>query len=138
MNLSSSLSSLNLSSSNLQGQFPEKIFLLQSLQELYLRGNENLTDSLPRSNWSSPLVEFDLSSTLSIDLAYLTRNLRNLNSLFLDHCKFIGSYPLLVGNFTQIIDLGLSNNNFSGQVPWSSLNLKGITSLDLSGNNFVG
>ncbi|PON87234.1 LRR domain containing protein, partial [Trema orientale] len=115
MNLSSSLSSLSLSSTKLQGQFPEKIFLLQNLQELHLEENHNLSGSFPKSNWSSPLVELDLSSTgFSIDLAYLTRNLRNLNSLFLDHCKFIGSYPLLVGNFTQIIDLDLSNNKFRG------------------------
>ncbi|XP_062076955.1 receptor-like protein 7 [Humulus lupulus] len=139
VNLSSSLISLDLSDTKLQGEFPTNIFRLPNLLKLYLWGNDNLTGSFPKSNWSSHLMELDLSSSgFSIDIAYLTRNLKNLNSLFLSVCKFVGSYPKLVGNFTQIIQLDLSFNNFSGQVPWSSLNFSRIISLDLSVNNFIG
>ncbi|KAF4400429.1 hypothetical protein G4B88_018771 [Cannabis sativa] len=130
---------LNLESIGLHGIFPENIFHFPNLQELYLSENYNLTGSFPRSNWTSKLKILDLSSTqFSIDLAHLTKNSRNLNTLLLRECKFIGSYPILLGDFTQIIALDLSANNFHGQVPWYSLNFKGITSLDLSSNNFQG
>ncbi|PON51369.1 LRR domain containing protein [Trema orientale] len=119
MNLSSSMTSLNLSNTKLHGKLPENIFI---------------TAKPPRTLFGLDLSE----SGFSIDLAFVTRNLKNLNSLFLSVCKFVGSYPTLVGNFTEIIELDLSYNNFSGQVPWSALNFKQITSLDLSGNNFEG
>ncbi|XP_062093578.1 receptor-like protein 6 [Humulus lupulus] len=139
VNLSSSVRYLNLGGIGLHGIFPENIFHFPNLQELYLDKNYNLTGSFPRSNWTSQLKKLDLSSTeFSIDLAHLTRNSKNLNTLLLRECKFIGTYPILLGNFTQIIALDLSANNFHGPFPWNSLNFEGITSLDLSSNNFVG
>lgn len=89
VNLSSSLISLDLSDTKLQGEFPTNNFRLPNLLRLYLWGNDNLTGSFPKSNWSSHLMELDLSSTgFSIQIAYLTRNLKNLSSLFLSVCKF--------------------------------------------------
>ncbi|KAF3434348.1 hypothetical protein FNV43_RR25451 [Rhamnella rubrinervis] len=143
MNLSSSLTSLDLSYSGLQGKFPEKIFLLPNLQVLSLSYNQNLTGFFPKSNWStSPIRELTLSRTaFSIDMSYLVRNLKFLNGLYLRTCTFIRSYPPLVmaGNLSKITLLDLSFNNFDGHIPWNIfLNLQQLISLDLSGNNFVG
>ncbi|XP_021815810.1 receptor-like protein 12 [Prunus avium] len=138
-NLSSSLTTLRLSWCNLQGKFPESIFRLPNLRVLDLRGNENLTGSFPKSNWSSPLETLDLSYTrISVDWHHMTRNFKCLRDLYLRNCSFVGSYPLFLGNLTQIMWLDLSSNSFGGQIPWSLLNLESLVYLDLSGNNYVG
>ncbi|KAF3443273.1 hypothetical protein FNV43_RR12955 [Rhamnella rubrinervis] len=142
MNLSSSLTSIELCSSGLQGKFPEKIFLLPNLQVLNLDFNENLIGSFPNSNWSScPIRELRLSGTaFSIDMSYI-RNLKFLNILYLNNCKFIGSHPplLMVANSTKITHLDLSDNNLGGYMPSNFfLNLQQLIALDLGGNNFVG
>ncbi|KAF3434344.1 hypothetical protein FNV43_RR25447 [Rhamnella rubrinervis] len=143
MNLSSSLTSLDLSGSRLKGKFPEKIFLLPNLQVLDLSDNENLTGSFPKSNWStSPIRELALSWTaFSIDMSYLVRNMKFLNGLYLSNCTFIRSYPTLVmvANLSKITHLDLSFNYFGGHIPLNIFqNLQQLISLDLSGNSFVG
>ncbi|KAF3434324.1 hypothetical protein FNV43_RR25427 [Rhamnella rubrinervis] len=140
MNLSSSLTHLDLSFSDLQRKFPENIFRLPNLQVLDLSFNQNLTGSLPKSNWSSPIRELALSGTqFPIDLPYLVSSLKSLNQLHLSKCKCIGSYPALVANLTTLTtSLDLSVNNFSGQIPWLSLNFERLTYLDLSGNRLIG
>ncbi|KAF3434323.1 hypothetical protein FNV43_RR25426 [Rhamnella rubrinervis] len=143
MNLSSSLTSLDLSDSDFRGKFPEIFFLLPNLQVLYLEGNEELTGSFPKSNWStSSIRELALSWTaFSIDMSYLVKNLKFLNGLYLSNCKFITSYPPLamVANLSKITFLDLSYNNFGGHISWNIfLNLQQLISLDLSGNNFIG
>ncbi|KAF3434328.1 hypothetical protein FNV43_RR25431 [Rhamnella rubrinervis] len=143
MNLSSSLTSLDLSYSNFQGKFPENFFLLPNLQVLDLSYNQNLMGSFPKSNWStSPIRELTLSWTaFSIDMPYLFKNLKFLNGLYLRHCSFIRSYsPLaMVANLSKITSLDLSENNFGGHIPWNIfLNLDQLISLYLSSNNFVG
>ncbi|KAF3434350.1 hypothetical protein FNV43_RR25453 [Rhamnella rubrinervis] len=143
MNLSSSLTSLHLSFSNIRGKFPEKIFLLPNLQVLHLTYNENLTGFFPKSNWStSPIRELALSGTaFSIDMSYLVRKMKFLNGLYLSNCTFIRSYPplVMVGNLSKITHLDLSFNYFGGHIPWNIFqNLQQLISLDLSGNNFVG
>ncbi|KAF3967148.1 hypothetical protein CMV_008819 [Castanea mollissima] len=55
MNLSSSLTSLCLYDCQLKGRFPYNIFHLPNLHFLDLRYNHNLTGSIPKYNWSSPL-----------------------------------------------------------------------------------
>ncbi|BFG29776.1 hypothetical protein CerSpe_160500 [Prunus speciosa] len=138
-NLSSSLSTLRLSRCNLQGKFPESIFRRPNLRLLYLGYNRNLTGYFPKSNWSSPLETLRLSYTrISVDWHHLTRNFKSLRDLSLRNCSFVGPYPALPGNLTQIMQLDLSHNGFGGQIPWSLLKLERLTNLDLSGNNYVG
>ena len=83
MNLSTSLTSLDLSESVLTGEFPENIFHLPRLQKLDLSYNWNLSGSFPQYNWSSQLRNLNLSETgFLIDLPYLTKTLKYLNTLF--------------------------------------------------------
>ncbi|XP_054819714.1 receptor-like protein Cf-9 [Prosopis cineraria] len=114
MNLSSSLISLKLHYTELQGNITSDIFCLKNLQKLDLSGNINLNGQLPRSNWSSPLSLLDLEG-----------------------CGFGGPIPLCFGNLTQLIDLNLGSNKFSGEISFLS-NLVHLTSLRLSDNNFFG
>ncbi|GLT40077.1 hypothetical protein SLA2020_142350 [Shorea laevis] len=60
MNLSSSLTTLDLIESGLRGNFPNSIFRFPNLKKFYLSGKQNLTTDLPSSNWSSPLQQLDL------------------------------------------------------------------------------
>ncbi|KAK4593993.1 hypothetical protein RGQ29_017889 [Quercus rubra] len=139
MNLSSSLTSLNLFECGLKGRFPDNIFHLPNLQLLDLSYNYNLTGSLPTYNWSTPLKSLGLSITeFLIDLPNLISNLKSLKKLYLRRCNFTGSYLAHLPNLTQITSLDLSYNNFGGQFPWSLLNFEVLTYLDLSGNNFIG
>ncbi|CAL8152133.1 unnamed protein product [Prunus armeniaca] len=139
-NLSSSLTTLELSQCNLQGKFPESIFHQPNLQLLDLSNNYNLTIYFPKSNWSSPLEVLDLSHTrISVDWRHLARNFKFLRYLSLSSCNFVGSYLAFLGNHTQIELLDLSSNSFGGQIPWSFfLNLESLVELDLSSNNYVG
>ncbi|PON93366.1 Leucine-rich repeat, typical subtype [Trema orientale] len=144
MNLSTSLTSLYLreylSENGLKGEFPEHIFNLPNLQELDLSGNVDLNGSFPQYNWSSPLRVLDLSrSGFLIDLPYLTRKLKYLDVLTLSGCKFRGSSPRLLGNFSQITSLDLSSNNFGTQIPCSFFsNLQQLDYLNLANCNFIG
>ena len=112
MNLSSSLTSLRLFDCQLKGRFPYNIFHLPNLHFLDLRYNHNLTGSLPKQNWSSPLKVLGLSETrFPIDLPNLISNLKSLRKLYLSRCNFTRSYPTLLPNLTQITSLYLSHNN---------------------------
>lgn len=102
-NLSSSLTTLVLFDSQLQGKFPESVFRLPNLRVLNLDFNKNLTSSLPNSNWSSPLETLGLSyTTILVDWHHLTKSLKSLQDLSLSNCTFIGSYLASLGNLTQI------------------------------------
>ncbi|KAM6579350.1 hypothetical protein CsatA_003124 [Cannabis sativa] len=146
-NISSSLELLHLDFCGLQGKFPENVFRLPNLQLLSLLENYDVIGSMPTFNWSTPLRYLDLSYTkISIDLPYLSKTAKSLNTLNLRNCSFTGSssssYPEMFTNLTQLVQLtslDLSDNNFGGQNPLHYLfNIQLLFSLDLYGNNFVG
>ncbi|KAJ1432185.1 Leucine-rich repeat [Sesbania bispinosa] len=133
MNLSSSLVSLHLSDTELQGNFPSDILSLPNLQELDLSFNQELRGQLPKSNWSTSLRYLHLSSTgFSGEIPNSISNLKSLNQLDLSACKFNGLLPLSLWNLTQLTDLNLVGNNLTGEIPSLISNLKHLTSFDLS------
>ncbi|GLT79546.1 hypothetical protein SLA2020_510300 [Shorea laevis] len=138
MNLSSSLTTLDLSASVLRGNFPNSIFHFPNLKEFDLSGNENLTIDLPSFNWSSPLQNLFLSvMDCGRRLPESIGDLKSLQSLQLD-CNLEGSIPASIGNLSQLTFLFLNSNNFSGQIPSSLANLTQLSFLDLSYNQFSG
>ncbi|XP_060973700.1 receptor-like protein Cf-9 [Cannabis sativa] len=111
MNLSTSLTSLDLSWNNLQGKLPENVLSLPNLQQLDLFYNTNLTASFPQHNWSSPLKVLNLSRSGVVIDPYLCRKFKYLQVISLYGSNF---------NCTQITSLHLSENDLGGFFPWSS------------------
>ncbi|XP_054818113.1 receptor-like protein 9DC3 [Prosopis cineraria] len=138
MNLSSSLVSLRLQDTQLQGNLISYVLCLKNLQQLDLSLNQDLNGQLPKSNWSSPLSLLDLGDTsFSGTMSNSIGQLKYLNHLNLSGCQFEGRVPLGFRNLTQLTYLDISSNKFSGDISFLS-NLQHLTFLSLRGNNFVG
>ncbi|GKV49506.1 hypothetical protein SLEP1_g56256 [Rubroshorea leprosula] len=142
MNLSSSLTTLDLSYTVLGGNFPNSIFHLPNLKNFYLDGSfgeRNLTIDLPSSNWSSPLQQLYLHDVdCGRRLPESIGDLKSLQSLSLFYCNLEGSIPTSIGNLSELTSLNLAINQFSGPIPASIGNLRQLTSLHLSCNQFSG
>ncbi|GKV50820.1 hypothetical protein SLEP1_g57508 [Rubroshorea leprosula] len=138
MNLSSSLTTLDLLRSALRGNFPNSIFRFPNLKNFYLSGNWNLTIDLPSSNWSSPLQQLYLGYMDCGRRLAESIDLKSLQSLGLFYYNLEGSIPTSIGNLSKLTYLSLYSNNLSGQIPSSLANLTQLTSLDLSYNQFSG
>ncbi|PNY01396.1 receptor-like protein kinase, partial [Trifolium pratense] len=137
MNLSSSLVSLSLAQTGLQGNFPSDIISSPNLHELELSSNQNLSGQLPKFNSSTPLRYLDLSYTaFSGEIPYSIGKLKSLTQLTLTECYFDGLLPLSLGNLTQLTSLNLAGNNLKGEIPSSLSKLTHLTYLDLQVNNF--
>ncbi|XP_057990671.1 receptor-like protein 9DC3 [Hevea brasiliensis] len=166
MNLSFSLTSLNLHSCSLEGKFPDISHLsvlvsldlsdnydliqestyfkkldqnLTQLQELNLSGvNMSLVAPSSLMNLSSSLTSLKLSRSQLHGKFPDISHLSKLVSLVLSHNKFNGEIPSSFGNLKQLHTLSLRNNSLSGQIPSSLGSLKELTSLVLSYNKFNG
>jgi Leucine-rich repeat (LRR) protein len=138
-NLSSSLVSLSLVYTELQGNLPSEILSLPNLQRLDLSSNENLIGQLAKSNWSTSLRYLDLSSiAFSGEIPYSIDQLKSLTHLSHIGCNFDGIVPLSLWNLTQLTYLDLSNNKLNGEISSLLSNLTHLISCDLSDNNFNG
>ncbi|XVF18585.1 hypothetical protein REPUB_Repub11eG0035600 [Reevesia pubescens] len=139
MNLSSSLTSLNLKGCDLQGKFPISIFHLPNLKLLDLKRNKNLIVNLPKFNWSSPLEYLNLFQTSSSgELPNTIGNLKALKHLQLGGCNFSRTIPRSLGNLSELIYLELSSNHFNGPIPSSLINLTKIQFLYIFDNQLEG
>ncbi|GLU17313.1 hypothetical protein SLE2022_336860 [Rubroshorea leprosula] len=142
MNLSSSLTTLDLWESALRGNFPNSIFRFPNLKNFYLSGSfgeGNLTIDLPSSNWSSPLQQLYLGDMdCGRRLPESIGDLKSLQSLNLLNCNLEGSIPTSIGNLSELTSLELSSNQFSGPILTSICNLRQLTILALDSNNLSG
>ncbi|GLT26006.1 hypothetical protein SLA2020_010980 [Shorea laevis] len=139
LNLTSSLEHLSLSDCYLQGNFPNQVFQLPSLQLLDLSYNYDLRGNLPESNQSSTLEYLNLANTnFSGELPHSIGNLKLLKELYLDSCQFYGSIPGSLANLTEITRLHLYFNHLWGQIPDVFGKIHKLTHLNLEGNNFGG
>uniref|UniRef100_A0A6N2KLT7 Uncharacterized protein n=1 Tax=Salix viminalis TaxID=40686 RepID=A0A6N2KLT7_SALVM len=140
MNLSSSLTSLKLRRCGLQGELPGNVFRRSNLQSLDLGSNGELTGSFPPYNLSNALSYVDLSLTpISIHLEPDSiSHLKYVEIMYLDGCNFAGSNLGLLGNLTQLRELGLAFNQLGGEFPFSLGKLKQLEYLDVGYNNFIG
>ncbi|XP_040933791.1 receptor-like protein 9DC1 [Gossypium hirsutum] len=137
MNLTS-LKCLSLGLCGLQGDFPSEIFQLGYLEYVDLSVN-SLTGYLPKSNWSSPLKFFDLSSNyFRGSIPSSLGNLTKITHLGFYSNKLEGEIPDVFGNLNKLTTLDFSFCNFSGQLPPSMFNLTQLTSLHLSSNRLQG
>ncbi|GLT56887.1 hypothetical protein SLA2020_299010 [Shorea laevis] len=112
----SRVSSIKLGSMGLEGQLSDHISSLTELQILDLSQNQGMTGPLPAS----------------------IGNLKNLTTLFLNHCGFTGLIPGTIGSLRQLAYLSLNSNHFSGQIPPSIGYLTNLNWVDLSDNQLEG
>ncbi|KAI8566603.1 hypothetical protein RHMOL_Rhmol02G0053600 [Rhododendron molle] len=133
----SSLTTLNLVSCSLYGEFPMDIFRLPKLQILDAALNENLTGSLPEFQSNFRLTEMIFSGTgLNGKLPDLIGRLESLLYLGLSLTSLSGTLPSSLGNLTRLTFLYLYGCEFSGRIPLSLGSLSQLTTLVISFNNF--
>jgi len=138
-NLSSSLLSLVLFDTQIQGKLPTHILQLPNLQQIDLSFNENLRGELPNSNWTTPLTFLYLSGTnFSGYIPDSIAHLKSLNELDLFECNFDGFIPPSLFNLTLLYHLHLSYNELVGPIPTQIAKLSKLRLLSLSGNMLNG
>ncbi|KAM4078955.1 hypothetical protein ACB094_09G079200 [Castanea mollissima] len=120
------LTTLRLSSCELNGTFPEKIFQVLTLQTLDLSNNKLLQGSLPEFLPNGSLQSLLLSGTKFSGA--LPDSIGNL---------VIGSIPNSMGNLARLVYLDMSFNNFTGPLP-SFSKAKKLTEINLSHNDLSG
>nr|XP_043625432.1 receptor-like protein 7 [Erigeron canadensis] len=141
LNISSSLESLDLSTTGLLGKLPDNIFNLPRLEKLDLSNNYNLTGQLPimTSTDNNPLKWLDLSSTgLSGEIFNSTRHLKSINYLALSNFSLVGSLPESLANLTHLITIDLSYNMLSGTLPSWLFTFPSLENIHLHYNMFTG
>ncbi|CAN7031647.1 unnamed protein product [Brassica rapa subsp. trilocularis] len=97
------------------GPFPTSLFMIPSLTRVDLWGN----------NFNGPVEFKNISSSSKLQILYL------------DHNNFTGPVPKSISNFPYLYRLDLSDNNLIGPIPRSLSKLVNLDSLDLSHNNFI-
>ncbi|XP_019152017.1 PREDICTED: receptor like protein 30-like [Ipomoea nil] len=139
-NVSSSITTLSLSYTELQGSLPPNIFHLPNLQKLFLHGNENLSFHFPSTRWNSSL------SLSYLDLSYTRcppkiieslRNLSRLKFLGLANCGLSGKVSETILDLEQLTELDLSDNNLEGGIADLFIKLWRLKNLFLSDNNIT-
>jgi Leucine-rich repeat (LRR) protein len=133
------LTSLEISTSWLDGKFPEKIFQVPTLQTLDLSYNFILEGSLPEFPPNGSLQTMVLQNTeFSGTLPPSIGNLKMLSTIKLERCNFTGPIPDTIASLKQLVHLDMSYNNFSGSIPNSMARLTRLVYLDMSHNSFSG
>ncbi|KAL5730514.1 hypothetical protein ACHQM5_003321 [Ranunculus cassubicifolius] len=111
----SSVSSVEISNTNIKGEFPSELCLLLNLSRISL-DNNFINGSLP------PLIS-------------TCRNLRHLN---LSENLLVGPIPSTLPEIPSLRFLCLSGNNFSGDIPTSFAGFRELETLNLVGNLLNG
>jgi Leucine-rich repeat (LRR) protein len=157
------VTSLFLESNNLNGNIPDELGNLTSLQKLYLYSNK-LTGTIPASLGSLTnlqhlyLFNNQLSGTIPAEIGNLINledlelasnqlngpipaeigNLKNLYYLRLYRNNLSSNIPIEIGNLTNLKDLELGINKLSGNIPPELSKLNNLYGLDLSYNQLSG
>ncbi|KAJ0503417.1 putative leucine-rich repeat-containing, plant-type, leucine-rich repeat domain superfamily [Helianthus annuus] len=141
LNISSSLRSLVLEFTGLQGKLPDNIFNLKYLEDLDLSGNNNLPVPFPKINISTnaPLYSLRLSySGLNGSLPKSLGNLKYLEHLDVSNNMLSGTLPSSLFTLPSLQDIRLSNNKFQGNLPLELFSLQSLKRLSVANNQLTG
>ncbi|CAM9649862.1 unnamed protein product [Ectocarpus sp. 4 AP-2014] len=137
---SGDLVSINLISNDLEGEMPESLCNLYSLQHLNLSYNFGLRGWIPEG-----LGDLIKLKTLHLYSALLTGaipeslgQLHSLEELFLHGNRLTGEIPPSLGNLKSLRKLFLNSNDLVGTVPPELGRLSSLDTLNLSWNNLHG
>ncbi|CAH8355468.1 unnamed protein product [Eruca vesicaria subsp. sativa] len=133
---SSSVTSINLSNSNLAGPFPSLICHLTNLTHLSF-SNTSITSPLNITACKS-LKTLDLSQCLLTGvIPHTLPDLPLLTSLDLSGNNFSGDIPETFGKFQKLETLSLISNLLDGTIPPFLGNISSLKTLNLSYNPFT-
>ncbi|KAM0023587.1 putative leucine-rich repeat-containing, plant-type, leucine-rich repeat domain superfamily [Helianthus debilis subsp. tardiflorus] len=141
LNISSSLRSLYLSNTSLQGKLPDNILNLKYLELLELSGNNIFSGPFPKVNTSTniPLWRLGLSGCgLNGSLPKSFGNLRYLEIVDLSDNKLSGTLPSSLFTIPSLIFIVLDNNMFQGNMPLELFSLQSLKYLSLANNQLTG
>nr|GMD72852.1 receptor-like protein 12 [Ipomoea batatas] len=138
-NVSSSITTLSLSYTKLQGSLPSNIFHLPNLQKLFLQGNENLSIHFPSTRWNSSLSlsYLDLGTGCPPNIIESLRNLSRVKYLGLENCGLSGKVSESILDLEQLTTLDLSYNSLEGGFPDLFIKLWRLKRLFLYSNSFT-
>ncbi|KAG5628568.1 hypothetical protein H5410_000285 [Solanum commersonii] len=139
-NLSSHLTTLRLSDTQLRRVLPERVFHLSNLELLDLIDNPHLTVSFPTTNWNSSasliylgLSDVNITGGIPESFGHLT----SLQLLYMRNTNLSGPILTPIWNLTNIESLVLSVNHLEGSISHFSIFEK-LKWLSLGNNNFDG
>ncbi|KAJ0705284.1 putative leucine-rich repeat domain superfamily [Helianthus annuus] len=141
LSISSSLRSLDLRETRLQGKLPDNILNLKYLERLELSGKNILSGPFPKVNTSPsiPLRELDLSGCgLNGSLPKNLGNLRYLEYIDLSNNKLSGTLPSSLFTLPSLKYIILDYNMFQGNMPLELFSLHSLEILSLANNQLSG
>ncbi|KAF5766919.1 putative leucine-rich repeat-containing, plant-type, leucine-rich repeat domain superfamily [Helianthus annuus] len=127
------VTSLDLSSGDLEGKISPSLFNLSYLSHLDLQGN-SFNGTTPMLNGSMTKLRYlDLSiNSFSGVIPMFIGSMSRLRYLDLSTNFFNGSIPVFIGSMTRLRYLDLSYNSFSGSIPPDLGSLKNLHFLSLN------
>ncbi|KAM0023588.1 putative leucine-rich repeat-containing, plant-type, leucine-rich repeat domain superfamily [Helianthus debilis subsp. tardiflorus] len=141
LNISSSLRSLDLNNTSLQGKLPDNILNLKYLELLELSRNNMLSGPFPKvkTGTSIPLRGLGLSGCgLNGSLPKSLSNLRYLEYIDLSNNKLSGTLPSSLFTLPSLKSVWLDNNMFQGNMPLELFSLQSLEYLSLGNNQLTG
>ncbi|XVF27584.1 hypothetical protein REPUB_Repub14bG0121100 [Reevesia pubescens] len=132
-----SVTSFNLSNTNLAGPFPSLLCRLQNLSFINFCNN-NINSTIPSDiSTCQNLIHLDLSQNLLTgELPLTLADLPNLKYLDLTGNNFSGDFPVSFGRFQKLEVLSLVYNLLDGTIPAFLGNISTLKMLNLSYNPF--
>ncbi|MED6209477.1 hypothetical protein PIB30_055068 [Stylosanthes scabra] len=131
-----SLLSINLSYNSISGSIPSSLFMIPSLEEVYLSNNQFSKLEESTGVFSLKLYTLDISyNNLSGSIPSFIFQLSGLSYLQLGNNKLLWPITSSIIQLRNLVQLDLSSNKLNGPLPIGALaQLENLSDLDLSFN----
>ena len=126
---------------NLTGYIPVEIGNLESLKNLRLISNPELTGEIPKEIGKCKELEFFMVEETAIT-GTIPKELFDCQKLkviaLTDNRQLTGNIPPEIGKLQKLVTIGMARTGIAGEIPAEIGNLANIEALYLSGNGFTG